>query len=63
MKVIILAAGEGTRLGHLTHQNPKGLVELFGKSLLQWQVELFRRYDINDITIVKGYLEKKNKYF
>ena len=59
MKVIILAAGEGTRLGHLTHQNPKCLVELFGKSLLQWQVELFRQCDINDITIVKGYLEKK----
>ena len=62
MKVIILAAGEGTRLGHLTSQNPKCLIELFGKSLLQWQVELFRRYDINDITIVKGYLEKKIRF-
>ena len=59
MKVIILAAGEGTRLGHLTHQNPKCLVELFGKSLLQWQVELFRRCDINDITIINPAVEEK----
>ena len=59
MKVIILAAGEGKRLGQLTHQNPKCLVELFGKSLLQWQMELFKQFDINDITIVKGYLEEK----
>ena len=59
MKVIILAAGEGKRLGQLTHQNPKCLVELFGKSLLQWQIELFKQFDINDITIVKGYLEEK----
>ena len=59
MKVIILAAGEGKRLGQLTYQNPKCLVELFGKSLLQWQIELFKQFDINDITIVKGYLEEK----
>ena len=59
MKVIILAAGEGKRLGQLTSQNPKCLVELFGKSLLQRQIELFKQFDINDITIVKGYLEEK----
>ena len=34
MKVIILAAGEGSRLRPLTLEKPKCLVELFGKVFL-----------------------------
>ena len=59
MKVIILAAGEGTRLRPLTLNNPKCLVELFGKSILQWQIDIFNDFQIKNIIIVKGYLEKK----
>jgi L-glutamine-phosphate cytidylyltransferase len=59
MKVIILAAGEGTRLRPLTLNNPKCLVELFGKSILQWQIDTFNDFQIKNIIIVKGYLEKK----
>ena len=59
MKVIILAAGEGTRLRPLTLNNPKCLVELFGKSILQWQIDTFNYFQIKNIIIVKGYLEKK----
>lgn len=56
MKAIILAAGEGTRLRPLTNDKPKCLVELFGKSLLNYNVELFQKCGISDITIVTGYL-------
>lgn len=56
MKAIILAAGEGTRLRPLTNDKPKCLVELFGKSLLNYTVELFQKCGISDITIVTGYL-------
>jgi len=59
MKVIILAAGEGTRLRPLTLNKPKCLVELFGKSILQWQIDTFNDFQIKNIIIVKGYLEKK----
>ena len=59
MKVITLAAGEGTRLRPLTLNNPKCLVELFGKSILQWQIDTFNYFQIKNIIIVKGYLEKK----
>ena len=40
MNVIILAAGEGNRLKPLTNDTPKCLVKLFGKSLLDWQLDL-----------------------
>ena len=55
MKVIILAAGRGTRLSPLTDDKPKCLIKLFGKSLLQWQIEKFRKFGIKDISIVTGY--------
>ena len=59
MKVIILAAGQGTRLRPLTDNKPKCMVELLGKPLIQHQIETLRRNGINDIHIATGYLEKK----
>ena len=56
MKSIILAAGQGKRLYPLTKNIPKCMVELFGKSIIQWQIEKFRECQINDISIVRGYL-------
>jgi choline kinase len=56
LNAIILAAGEGKRLRPLTDNKPKCLVELFGKSILQWQIESFQNLGITDITVVTGYL-------
>ena len=55
IKGIILAAGEGKRLKHLTKNCPKCMVRLFGKSLLQYQIETFRKCGIKDITVIKGH--------
>jgi len=59
MKAIILAAGEGQRLRPLTDNKPKCLVELFGKNLLDWKIELLKKFDISDIIIVTGYKNEK----
>lgn len=59
MKAIILAAGMGTRLSKYTHNLPKGMLNLFGKSLIQRQVDLFRSCGIEDIIIVTGYQKDK----
>jgi len=59
INAIILAAGMGNRLSHLTKDIPKGMVKLFEKSLLEMQIDIFKQYDINDITIVTGHLGEK----
>ena len=67
MKVIILAAGQGTRLKPLTDDRPKCMVEVNGRSIIERQLDIMRACGIKDedITIVCGYrsnvLEEKLK--
>ena len=62
MNAIILAAGKGERLRPLTENKPKCLVKLFGKSLLEWQIETFHKLGIDDITVVTGYKSNLIKF-
>lgn len=55
MKVLILAAGRGSRLGEHTDHLPKGFVELAGKPLLHHQIQALRQGGIKEIGIVTGY--------
>jgi choline kinase len=54
MKAIIVAAGIGSRLGDLTKDLPKPLVEVNGKSILERQIEIFKKFGIDDIIIIRG---------
>ncbi len=54
MKVIIIAAGNATRLGKLTERKPKGLLKINGKSIIERQIELFKKNNIKDIIIITG---------
>ena len=40
MKALILAAGQGKRLGKASKNRPKCLVELFGKSIINKQLSV-----------------------
>ncbi len=55
-RVIIIAAGMGSRLEHFTDERPKCMVEVGGKSILQIQLDALRAHGIDDIHIVRGYL-------
>ena len=55
MKAIILAAGRGSRMKDLTKERPKCLVDLHGKTLLDWQLEALRLAGIKEIAVVTGY--------
>ena len=59
MRVIILAAGQGTRLRPLTDDKPKCMVELDNKPLIKYQLDLFEKFNTKDINVVTGYLEEK----
>ncbi len=55
MRAIILAAGRGSRLGHLGANRPKCLVTLEGKPLIEYQLAALQRGGANEIGIVRGY--------
>jgi choline kinase len=59
MRVIILAAGQGTRLRPLTDNKPKCMVELDNKPLIKYQLDLFEKFNTKDINVITGYLEEK----
>ena len=61
MNAIILAAGKGERLQPLTNNIPKCMVKLFNKTLLEYQIDVFKSCKINDITVVTGYEADKIK--
>lgn len=52
---IILAAGRGSRMGRLTDERPKCLLELAGRPLLDWQLEAMRKAGAARILVVRGY--------
>jgi len=57
-KAIILSAGKGSRLLPLTANRPKCLIELSGKSLLEWQLDALRASGIAEIVVVTGFREE-----
>ena len=55
MKAIVLAAGRGSRMRALTEDRPKGLVELAGRPLFDWQLRALRGGGAEEIGVVRGY--------
>lgn len=55
MQVIILAAGEGTRLRPYTESVPKCMIPLMGRPLLHWQLKALEQAGLKDICVVTGY--------
>ena len=55
MQAVILAAGRGTRMGELTMKIPKPMLEVDGKSLLEYKLEAMPD-EVTEVVIVIGYL-------
>lgn len=55
MKAIILAGGFGSRLGNLTENIPKPMLEVGGKPILWHIMKIYSHYGINDFIICGGY--------
>lgn len=54
-QAVILAAGRGSRLGTMTKALPKGMVEVAGKPLLEWQRRTLLAGGADVVTVVTGY--------
>ena len=59
MKGIILAAGRGSRMGERTKELPKGMTQLYGKTLIEHQMEKMKEAGLNSIAVVRGYKAEK----
>ncbi|MGI0102719.1 MAG: nucleotidyltransferase family protein [Nitrosotalea sp.] len=68
MKTIILSGGMGTRLRPLTDYLPKPLLPVDGTPIIEWQIQYFKKFGIDEFIICAGYradqlisfLESKN---
>ncbi|NUZ09591.1 phosphocholine cytidylyltransferase family protein [Pseudoalteromonas sp. McH1-7] len=55
MNIIILAAGMGTRLRPYTNDKPKALVNVHGRPILDYQLDVFNTFEQANISLVTGY--------
>ncbi len=62
LKAVILAAGKDKQLFPLTEAIPKTLLDVRGKTILQWQVELLQTVGITEIAVVRGYQKEQINY-
>ena len=58
-KALIIAAGLGSRLKKHTENLPKCMLDFGGKTLLQRQLDVYKKCGVKDISLIRGY--KKNK--
>jgi len=61
-KCLIVAAGLGSRLKNHTENNPKCMLDFGGKTLLQRQLDSYKKNGIEDISLIRGYKKKKINY-
>ena len=59
---VILTAGFGIRCVPLTYETPKGLLEVYGKPMIERQIEQLLEKGINDIVLVVGYKKEMFDY-
>ena len=58
MKVVIPLAGKGTRLRPLTHTVPKPLLEVAGRTVLDYVVEdVMAAVDVEEMIFITGHLK------
>ena len=63
IKALLLAAGYGTRLGSVTKDTPKCLVEIGGEKLLETWIKNLLKIDAHTILINTHYLSEKVENF
>ena len=63
MQAIMLAAGKGSRLGKLTKNNTKCMLEINGISLLERTIIALKKAKINKLILVMHFAKRTNLLF
>jgi D,D-heptose 1,7-bisphosphate phosphatase len=64
MKVVIIAGGKGTRIAEVANEIPKAMIPIAGKPVVEYQIELAKRYGYTDFILIIGHLgEQVETYF
>lgn len=58
-QALILVGGKGTRLGELTKETPKPMLEIAGKPFLEYLVRKLIKSGINEVILSSGYLGER----
>lgn len=58
MQAVILAAGRGSRMGKLTERQPKPMLKVAGKTLLEHKFDVLPD-EVDEIILIVGYLKEK----
>ena len=61
-KALIIAAGLGSRLKKHTENLPKCMLDFGGKTLLQRQLDAYKKNHIKNISLIRGYKKEKINY-
>lgn len=59
LRAVILAAGDGGRLEHLTASLPKPLVQVAGRPLIAYTLDALAASGVTEILVVTGYRERE----
>lgn len=59
MRVVVLAAGRGTRMGALTRDIPKAMIAVAGRPVLEHIITRLARVGLSDFILVTRYLAEK----
>ena len=56
MQAIILCGGLATRLGNTTKTVPKVLLDIAGRTVLEWQIQLLKAAGVREVILASGHL-------
>ena len=61
VRVVVLCAGQGTRLRPLTDTVPKCMVQYKGVPIIDYALSVYRLHGLSDVTLVTGYKASRLK--
>lgn len=63
IKAVVMAGGEGTRLRPLTSNQPKPMVPVFNRPIMEYIIELLKKHNIKDIVVTLQFMPQLIKNY